>query len=66
MVNSPDIKRKIRNFAVLGVLSLSAALVFHYVSGLDRNQMVNWQKDVEDVLRMKEEKLQKILENVLD
>ena len=66
MVNSPDIKRKIRNFAVLGVLSLSAALVFHYVSGYDKNQVVNWQTDVEDVLRMKEEKLQKILENVLD
>lgn len=66
MVNSPDIKRKILNFAVLSVLSLAAALILQFVSGLDKNQEVSWQKDVAEVLRMKEDKLQMILENVLD
>ncbi|MCU0370737.1 MAG: hypothetical protein MUC31_04935, partial [Bacteroidales bacterium] len=66
MEKSRELKRKILHLTLLCVFSLAAALLFQYFSALDKNQVINRQRDFEKVLRLKEEKLQKILVQVLD
>jgi len=65
MQKDPNIKRKIKHFALLCIMSFIAAFLIQYFSSLENSRVINRQKNFEEVLRLKEQRLRKILEVVL-
>lgn len=65
MEKEPEIKKMIFRLAFLFLTFVIAAIIIHYIFTQENDQVINRQKNFEQVLRIKEQKLQALLEKVL-
>ena len=65
MGKEPELKRKIFRLAFLFTTFLVAALIIQYFFTREKDHVINRQKSFEQVLRLKEQRLQTLLEKVL-
>jgi two-component system, NtrC family, nitrogen regulation sensor histidine kinase NtrY len=65
MEKKPELKKIIFRLAFLFISSLLVALIIHFVFTKENDQVINRQKKFEEVLRLKENRLEALLEKVL-
>ena len=66
MEKNPVARRKILQYALVGFISLMAALFIQFYCGKEKNQIINRKKQFEEILRTKEQRLQNLLITVSD
>ncbi len=64
MEKEPEIKRTIFRLVFIFITFLIAALIIHYIFTKENDQVINRQKNFEQVLRLKEQRLQALLEKI--
>jgi len=65
MEKEPEIRRKIFRLAFLFITFLVAALVIQYFFTRENDQIIDRKKNFEQILRLKEQRLQTLLEDVM-
>jgi two-component system, NtrC family, nitrogen regulation sensor histidine kinase NtrY len=65
MQKGMEFRRKILQFAILCILSFCVAFCIHFFTGQEKDQLQSSRKKLEEGLRVKEERLERILEMVL-
>jgi signal transduction histidine kinase len=65
MVKKPEIKKMIFRLGFLFLISLFAAIIIHFIFTKENDQVINRQKNIEQVLRIKEKRLDDLVENVI-
>jgi two-component system, NtrC family, nitrogen regulation sensor histidine kinase NtrY len=65
MEKKPELKKIIFRLAFLFIITLLAAIIIHSIFSKENEQVINRKKNFEQVLRLKENRLEELLEKVL-